>query len=78
MDNNFLIGDTVYIIGRYAFEEHNPLMLVTAKIDHLSDGYYIAYGIDGDEGTYRFTDSRYNVCVFKDKALALSILEGNK
>ena len=74
----FSIGDTVYIIGRYAFEEYNPLMVVTAKIDHLSEGYYIAYGIDGDECTYRFTDSRYGVYVFKDKDLALSVLERYK
>ena len=80
MDNNFSIGATVYIIGRYAFQVYNPLMLVTAKIDHRDDGYYIAYGIDGDYGSYHFTDSRYNICVLvlKDKALALSVLERYK
>ena len=76
-NSNFSIGDIVYIIGRYAFEKYNPLMLVTARIDHIDDGYYIAYGID-EEGTYRFTDNRYGDCVFKDKALALSIFESNR
>ena len=48
-------------------------MLVIAKIDHTDDGYYIAYGVDNDDGIYRFIDSRYGVCVFKDKVLALSV-----
>ena len=72
--NSFVIGDIVYIIGKYAFEEYAPLMLVTAQISHIDDsGFFIAYGINGCEGTYRFTNKRYDKWVFTDKNKAIEV-----
>lgn len=35
-NSSFLIGDTVYIIGRYVFEEHNPFFNVSNRKDRPS------------------------------------------
>lgn len=66
----FAKDDVVYILGRYLVNDNAPLLLIEAKISHIEHRYFVAYGINGSRGTWRFSKKHYNIVVFKDKKKA--------
>lgn len=66
----FAIDDVVYILGRYLVNDNAPLLLIEAQIMYIEHRQFVAYGINGSHGTWRFSAKHYNITVFKDKEKA--------
>lgn len=69
-ESPFAIDDVVYILGRYLVNDNAPLLLIEAQIMYVEHRQFVAYGINGSHGTWRFSKKHYNIVVFKDKKKA--------
>ena len=71
----FSIGQTVYILGRYSFTSFAPVCIIEAKISHIEHRQYVAYGVNGSDGTWRFSRKHYGKSVFTERQKAVEELK---
>lgn len=65
--NPFVIGDIVYILGKYLPDSSSPLLLLECKISHIKRRQFVAYRTDGEVGEWKFSRKDFGKCVFKER-----------
>jgi len=68
------IGDIVYILGKYYFDQKPPLLL-EVKISHIEHRQFVAYRTDGESGKWCFSRKHLGKCLFLKKAEAEAALQ---
>ena len=68
--NPFVIGDTVYILGKYLPDSSSPLLLLECRISHIKNRQFVAFRTDGEVGEWKFSRKDFGKCVFKEKEKA--------
>lgn len=74
----FAVGDTVYILGKFAISSYATTVLIEATISHTKGRRFVAYTSGSNYGTWVFSSKHYNKCVFKDRKKAMETLSARQ
>lgn len=70
----FTVGETVYILGKFAVSTYAQTVLIEASISHKKGRQCVAHTSGHDYGVWIFSRKHLDSCVFKDRAKAMEEL----